>query len=1257
MTLHAEPSASVDLSDALHALWDLSVDMLVIADTKGYFTKVSPAWSSTLGYDLEELVSQPYLDFVHPDDVEGTLTEAQALTEPGAARFDFENRFRAKDGSFRWLAWDCRTSDDGAAIYGVVRDVTQQHESAAAHQQLIERFEERELMLSSVIENNLSLIYVKDLEGRYLIYNQRFAGAFDLGARGAAEGLSAEKVLLGRDDTWLDPAMAPTWRANDLRAARKSHSVEEWSQHPTRGRLSYDSLKFPLLDASGKVYATCGVSLETTERVRLIEQHRQAEELFRGAFEHSPIGKALVDAQGRLMRANPALARIIGHDVDALVGRGLGEVLSPAYAEQVTAMESSTEVEVVRSEFEIQNAAGEGVWVWASSSTVRDPAGRLLYYVSQVQDVTSRVRAHEAQRKSEAHFRALFTHASVGVIEALPDGTIVTANPHICTLLGYRPKELVGQPTAFLTDPSHRMSQAAQIAALSDGADAYATQRQFRCKDGRVVPVLVNVGVVRTDAGEVERLVKTIVDMTAQVDAEKALRFALAATAARQSFMEAVLESVDTGVLACDADGRVLVRNGAHAVLFGIKPTEDLSRDELRERVRLFGEDGQEVSLLDSSLTEALQGVDRVGVLMRIPQSGRVAPAEVRVTTRQIRDDSGALLGAVAAFTDVSAERETQAQLREGAAFHDAVLAATPDLIYVSDPRSGANVWASRSVLDMLGYTDVEVRELDEQFLETLIHPDDVQRVLDINRAVQQLADGDVLELRYRLRHVSGSHRWLARRLTPFARDADGAVTRVLGVARDISEIVDVEHRLSEAALHDPLTGLPNRSLLGDRLRSALSRSRRTGEEIAVLFCDLDGFKHVNDRAGHHAGDEVLRTTAQRLVRALRTEDTVARVGGDEFAILLEPSRQVRSGHGPVDVRAHAEEAAARLREAVRVPIEAGHGTHVVSASIGIRFGGAGADPDDILRDADTAMYRAKSRGRDRAEIFDGALRADAIERGRIEGVLRATIAALPEPGSVSIRTATSSQAQRGGRLHVAYQPIVDLATMEFTGMEALARLDDEHGRPIPPDAFIPVAEETGLIGALGRHVLDVACDDLAGWHRNHPRRRGLGVAVNLSARQAGLVDLRENVRTALARTGLRSHLLTLELTESVLLDAGRSTMTALTELSELGVGIAIDDFGTGYASLRYLAQLPVSSVKVDYSFTSKILEDPTSASIVHAIIGLARDLKLGCVVEGIETAAQLAALPTDVHGQGFLLGRPVPAEEIDVLLTAPVAC
>jgi diguanylate cyclase (GGDEF)-like protein/PAS domain S-box-containing protein len=432
------------------------------------------------------------------------------------------------------------------------------------------------------------------------------------------------------------------------------------------------------------------------------------------------------------------------------------------------------------------------------------------------------------------------------------------------------------------------------------------------------------------------------------------------------------------------------------------------------------------------------------------------------------------------------------------------------------------------------------------------------------------------------------------------------------------------EAQMEYAALHDALTGLPNRTLLLDRLRQALARAAREGGKVAVLFLDLDNLTVLNDSLGHTAGDELLRAIGPRLRGELRASDTVARFGGDEFAVVCED----------VPDEAHALAIAERLVRAFDDPFLVGGEERFGSASVGIVVTGAGRSAEELLSDADAAMYRAKERGRGRFEMFDAGLRDRITSRLRVEADLRRAL-------------------EGEGRLWVAYQPYYRLPGREVAGVEALVRWEHPERGLVPPAEFIPVAEESGLVVPLGARVLRAACEQVARWQREtaHP---GLRLTVNVSARQMATADFVETVQEILWETGLHPDSLGLEITERLLLEETPGTALTIELLQALGVRLLLDDFGTGYSSLRYLQRFPLDGLKVDRAFVAGLGDEGDGdGAIVQAIVGMARALGMGVIPEGVETDGQLqrlAALGCD-HAQGFLLSRPLPAEGLEALL------
>lgn len=500
------------------------------------------------------------------------------------------------------------------------------------------------------------------------------------------------------------------------------------------------------------------------------------------------------------------------------------------------------------------------------------------------------------------------------------------------------------------------------------------------------------------------------------------------------------------------------------------------------------------------------------------------------------------------------------------------------------------------------------------------VHPDDRERFNSLLRDCGQSSrtTGPV-ELRVRT-----SETWLHIEAVGSDLRDDPDVGGIVVNARDITERKELEIQLSHQAFHDPLTDLPNRALFLDRLELALARSRRQHHTLAVLFLDVDNFKVINDSLGHEIGYQFLMSVAERLRSCVRVGDTVARFGGDEFTLLLEDLQRENE----------AIEVAERVRTMFRtaVPI-AGHEL-VTTASVGIAFSTTGQEsPQDLLRAADVALYRAKHLGKARSAVFERGMTAPIHERLALERDIR--------------------RALRRGEFQVFYQPLVDLASGQIRAVEALLRWRHPQRGLVSPDEFVLVAEETGLIVEIGQWVLEQACRQVRAWQRAVAADPPLALSVNLSAyqfRDAGLV---EAIRGALSAVGLPPSRLVLEITESLMMEEGSDTSAVLQALKLMGVSLAIDDFGTGYSSLSYLKRFPLDYLKIDRSFVVGLEQDPPSQALVSAIVAAAQALGVAVIAEGVETPAQLVKLRAlgCQAGQGYLFARPGTAEDIDPLI------
>jgi diguanylate cyclase (GGDEF)-like protein/PAS domain S-box-containing protein len=673
----------------------------------------------------------------------------------------------------------------------------------------------------------------------------------------------------------------------------------------------------------------------------------------------------------------------------------------------------------------------------------------------------------------------------------------------------------------------------------------------------------------------------------------------------------------------------------------------ETNRDMLSRRLQRLGYNVRQAA----SGTEALAIIDQESVslvLLDVEMPGmtglevlttvrrRYSPIElpvVMVTARQQREDviEALTLGANDYVTKpidmpiAVARIRTQLSLKQA----EAALRESEERYALAARGANDGLWDWNLITDcvyysprwklMLGCDEEAVSQSPEEWLGR-VHPDESGRVRgDVDA---HLADQTTqFESEHRLLHCDGNYRWvLVRGLA--IRDARGRATRFAGSLTDITG----------GKVSDALTGLPNRILFIDRLGRAVERRKRHGETLyAVLFLDLDRFKVVNDSLGHAIGDQLLIALARRLEQCLRASDTcarvageqtIARLGGDEFTILLDDIGQVGDALRVAD----------RIQKTLARPFVLDGQEVFTSASIGIAIGTREYDsPEAVLRDADTALYRAKALGKARYEVFDTEMRNRAVARLQLETDLR--------------------RALERSEFRLFYQPIISLVTGHVSGVEALLRWPHWDRGLVYPADFIPVAEETGLIVPMGEWALREACRQLAEWHATIETPVPLTMAVNLSGRQFLQPDLASQIERILAETGVAASSLKLEITESTIIENITQIVELLLRLKELGVKVAIDDFGTGYSSLSYLQRLPIDSLKVDRSFVSCMTRD--GMEIVRAIVGLAHNLGLDVVAEGVETPEQLAQLQSlgCEFGQGHLFSTAVDACHIPAML------
>ncbi len=1209
------------------ALVENASDGIFVADMEGRFLSVNAAFAKNLGYTCEEAQALDIGQIVPPDQLEfANAMTAQKVAQGG--RTSYEIDVLRKDGTripleiSSWLAYEDGTP---VAIHGIARDISERRQSDAA-------IRESEELYRTLVETSPDAVLLTRANGEIVKANR--PAALLLGFDDAEEltGTSAIEFVAESDRERIVEDIQAGFARGVMRNIEYPIARRDGSVVPVEISLSAVS------GTAGEARAFVAVARDVTARRKAEEALRESEEKYRDLVENSNEIIYTLDASGVVTYISPALKQLGGYEPEEVIGKTALSFVHPDDLSELTASFQRTVTgHPEPSEYRLRKKSGDYLWVQTSSRPMYD-GDRIIGLRGLIVDIDKRKRAEEALDESEERYRDLFENASDLVYSHSLGGQYLSVNRAVEQITGYTPEEVLGKRWTDFVAPDN-VPRLAEIAlALAGGAVSTGFEIDVVTKAGRRVPLEVRPQVVYKDGKPVG-----IRGIARDISERKRIDAALAAE-------KRVLELIATGA-------------SLPEVLTELTRAVEEQSDGMLGSVLLVDHSGKYLRLgaAPSLPDDYNRAVDNIAIGPSAGSCGTAAYRKELVIVSDIahdplwvdfRDAAGAaglgacwstpilskrgdVLGTFAMYYGSPREPgKEDIELIERAT-HIAGIAIerkqAEEALQASEERYRNLVNTAQDVIYTLGI-DATLTSLNPAF-ETvtgwkpedwigkhfgpLVHPDDLGLAVDL---FKQVLAGGAPSYELRIRRSDGDY--VVGEFTSTPLIEDGELKGVFGIARDITERKKAEAMIRELAYHDGLTGLPNRALFEDRLGVALAQAHRTRQMLAVMFLDLDRFKIVNDTLGHSGGDKLLKGVAGDLKAVVREGDTVARVGGDEFTVLL----------AAIESQADAAEVADRILDVLRVSRLVDGQEFAITTSIGMTiYPQDGGDTDTLLRNADTAMYRAKDRGRNNVQLYTPAMNAGVLQRLSLENDLR--------------------HALERGELRVYYQPIAETTSGRVVATEALVRWQHPERGIIEPDDFIPFAEETGLIVPIGEWVLRESMRQNQAWR--DAGYRGLVVGVNLSARQLQQEDMVSMVSKLLRETGLPPELLQLEITEGAVMKNVELIIATLHQIRRMGIGISLDDFGTGYSSLSYLKRFPIDSVKIDRSFVRDIASDPNDAAIVTTVIAMARNLNLKVIAEGVETGDQLEFLRErgcDQY-QGYIISRPAPAKSVEPLL------
>lgn len=1056
-----------------------------------------------------------------------------------------------------------------------------------------ERLRESEERYHELFEGASDLVYVHDLEGNYLSMNRAAEKVF---------GYTREEILKLNMKQIISPEFLPLAKKKMEEKLKKGskQTVYEIECLSKNGRKVVLEISSSVVYKDDKPFNIQGIARDITERKQMQEALFENEERLRNLFENANDLIYLLDLEGKVISANQSIRKLFGYSNEEILSMTFQQFVAPEYLEFANKLMEAKLNGSKQTIYEIDCVTKDGKRrTLEVNSCPMLKNGKLFAIQGIARDITERKIAEKRIQESEAEFRALFAAMNDVILVFDRKGRYLKIPPTNPGLLVRPASELIGKTLHDVfpkKDADHFLSKInealdKQKPTVLDYSLDFGTKKKWFTS---IVSPMSEDAVLMVSR-----------DITDRKHSEEALRES-------EGKYRELFENAHDLIYTTDLEGNITSFNRAGEMISGYE-----RKNTIKKRLNVS-------QIIAPEFLEKAQRKTAEKIVRRKPtqyeleitaKNGNRVPLEL--STRLIFRN-GQPIGVQGIGRDISERKKSEAALKASEAQYRFLSEGIMHQVWTALPDGKLDYVNGRT----LEYFDKKSEDLINESWMNVVHPDDLPECLE--RWSNSLQTGELYQTEFRLLRNDGMYRW-HRAVATAGLDSNGNIVKWFGTNTDIHDQKMAEEKLSHFAKHDGLTNLPNRVKFMSHLDRIIRRLEFQPDDcFAVLFLDLDRFKLINDSLGHLIGDKLLVAFAERLEACVRPGDVVARLGGDEFTILLNN----------IDGKEDAIRITNRLIQKLNEPFYLDEYEVFSTASIGIVVSDEiKRNPQEFLRDADTAMYRAKEAGKARFEIFNSEMHVRNKTLLQIENDLRRAI--------------------ERNEFRVLYQPIINLESGEICEFEALIRWQHpEHGL-VEPMEFIQVAEETGLIIPIGNWILKESTRQTAEWQRRFPNSRPFIVSVNLSSKQLMHPPLAEQIKEVLADAGLDPHSLRLEVTESVVMENDETALNVLTELNQIGVSLSTDDFGTGYSSLSYLHRFPFDSLKIDRAFINRIDTDKKCGEIVRTILMLAQNLSLEAIAEGIETEEQLRQLQIlgCRFGQGYLFSRPTNALEIERLL------